>query len=290
MDPENQHGDRHHLVARHLLLRHLPVHARSSTMGLHDPERALRIRGLVRRGRVLDFRAEHRHRLDVRHHPHPDDLERADVDAEEGHGGFCAVPGSLVRIRPSLFSSPGSLSVTDSALTSASIATLIRVKYLVELSDYSDILFTGTTAMVWTLIEPGIAITAASLITIRPLLRAMNFAGFNSTGNNTSRNLTSNNNLSRSMGQHDLSQRRDDFALVNWNALSSVTGPEEVVVKGARNRNEPLSDAESERYILQGQGEEVQEGIKQTRTVTVVINRGSRAESLSREYRGNTRL
>lgn len=36
--------------------------------------------------------------------------------------------------------------------------------------------------MVWTLVEPGVAIVAASLATIRPLLRAMRVCGFDSTG------------------------------------------------------------------------------------------------------------
>lgn len=36
--------------------------------------------------------------------------------------------------------------------------------------------------MVWTLIEPGVAIIASSLVTMRPLLRAMGVKGFNSTG------------------------------------------------------------------------------------------------------------
>ena len=35
--------------------------------------------------------------------------------------------------------------------------------------------------MVWTLIEPGVAIIASSLATIRPLLRAMKIRGFEST-------------------------------------------------------------------------------------------------------------
>lgn len=34
--------------------------------------------------------------------------------------------------------------------------------------------------MVWTLIEPGIAITAACLVTMRPLLRCLNLRGFES--------------------------------------------------------------------------------------------------------------
>jgi hypothetical protein len=34
--------------------------------------------------------------------------------------------------------------------------------------------------MVWTLVEPGVAITAACLVTMRPLLRALKFRGFES--------------------------------------------------------------------------------------------------------------
>jgi len=36
--------------------------------------------------------------------------------------------------------------------------------------------------MVWTLVEPGVAIIASSLATIRPLLRALRIRGFESTG------------------------------------------------------------------------------------------------------------
>ncbi|PKS05246.1 hypothetical protein jhhlp_008617 [Lomentospora prolificans] len=64
----------------------------------------------------------------------------------------------------------------------ASVATLIRLKFLSDLVQTEDILFAGTDAMVWTLIEPGVAIVAASLATIRPLLRAMRFKGFETTG------------------------------------------------------------------------------------------------------------
>ncbi|KAH8667439.1 hypothetical protein BGZ60DRAFT_377245 [Tricladium varicosporioides] len=66
----------------------------------------------------------------------------------------------------------------------ASIATLIRLKFLVDLEDSSDNLFAGTDAMVWTLVEPGVAICAASLITIRPLLRMLRFPGFDTNPSN----------------------------------------------------------------------------------------------------------
>ncbi|KAJ6438087.1 integral membrane family protein [Purpureocillium lavendulum] len=62
----------------------------------------------------------------------------------------------------------------------ASIATLIRLKYLNRLQDADDLLFTATDAMIWTLVEPGVAIIASGLATIRPLLRAIKVSGFTS--------------------------------------------------------------------------------------------------------------
>ncbi|KAI2778613.1 hypothetical protein F4815DRAFT_234381 [Daldinia loculata] len=63
----------------------------------------------------------------------------------------------------------------------ASIATLVRLKFLADLTDMADILHAGTDAMVWTLIEPGVAIVASSLVTIRPLLRLWKIRGFGGT-------------------------------------------------------------------------------------------------------------
>ena len=45
----------------------------------------------------------------------------------------------------------------------------------------------GTDSMVWTIVEPGLAIIASSLATIRPLLRAMRIRGFESTGDSDKR-------------------------------------------------------------------------------------------------------
>lgn len=65
---------------------------------------------------------------------------------------------------------------------SASVATLVRLKYLVDLTTDHDILYRGTEAMVWTLVEPGVAIIAASLVTVRPLLRTLDLSGFEDSG------------------------------------------------------------------------------------------------------------
>ncbi|EHK50607.1 uncharacterized protein TrAtP1_011128 [Trichoderma atroviride] len=69
----------------------------------------------------------------------------------------------------------------------ASVATLIRIRYLTVMKDLDDLLFAATQVMTWTVIEPGVAIIAASLATIRPLLRAWRVHGFASTFRSRSR-------------------------------------------------------------------------------------------------------
>ncbi|KAG0647852.1 hypothetical protein D0Z07_5956 [Hyphodiscus hymeniophilus] len=54
---------------------------------------------------------------------------------------------------------------------SASIATVIRIPYLKNFRNKPDFLFATTDVMIWTTVELGIGICAASLATIRPLLR-----------------------------------------------------------------------------------------------------------------------
>ncbi|KAM3509948.1 hypothetical protein MY10362_000291 [Beauveria mimosiformis] len=63
----------------------------------------------------------------------------------------------------------------------ASIATLIRVKFLAALTETDDLLFSATDALLWSMVEPGVAIIASSLATIRPLLRVLKIRGFEST-------------------------------------------------------------------------------------------------------------
>jgi hypothetical protein len=125
--------------------------------------------------------------------------------------------------------------------------------------------------MAWTLVEPGIAITAASLITIRPLLRALNFKGFDSTDPDT-------NNPSRSSqipGTHNLSLR-SDIPASHWQNITSSSGPSKgdlTIPKGLKKKDRrrvqtqaAREDSSSEGYILQGLEEE---GIRMTANVIV---------------------
>ncbi|KAG6049441.1 hypothetical protein E4U39_006044 [Claviceps sp. Clav50 group G5] len=60
----------------------------------------------------------------------------------------------------------------------ASVATLIRFRFLTSIERTDDILFHATDASIWSLIEVGVAIIASSLATVRPLLRALRIRGF----------------------------------------------------------------------------------------------------------------
>lgn len=55
--------------------------------------------------------------------------------------------------------------------------------------------------MVWTLVEPGVAIVAASLVTIRPLLRLFRLHGFESTGRTPGPSGTARSGTQRSAGK-----------------------------------------------------------------------------------------
>lgn len=156
-------------------------------------------------------------------------------------------------------SDTGSMDFCDenvlTSCNSASIATLIRIKYLVALGSYEDNLYTATPALVWTLVEPGVAITAASLITIRPLLRAWGIAGFGSNGTGPSRlpgytNDNTGRGGERSGGREGREMTgTNDFSLKSWNHISAGSGME------GKERTETtiVGDDGSEEYILQRQ-------------------------------------
>jgi hypothetical protein len=191
---------------------------------------------------------------------------------------------------------------------SASIATLIRLKFVVELADTSDILCMSCSRSFtlnahikqlirvfhshqnnsngWTLVEPGIAITAASLITIRPLLRALNFKGFDSTDPYT-------NNPSRSHqtpGTHNV-RLKDDIPASHWQNITSSSGPSKgdlTIPEGLKKKDGSMvqtravgEDSSSEEYILQGLEEE---GIRMTVNVTVSRDTWSMRNGVGRSH------
>ncbi|KAI6766276.1 hypothetical protein HG530_007346 [Fusarium avenaceum] len=147
----------------------------------------------------------------------------------------------------------------------ASVATLIRLRFLADLTDTDDILFAGTDAMAWTLIEPGVAIVASSLATIRPLLRAMKIRGFESTDNNYSTGHSagtpSNANRAKSSVLAMPGFGPDDVSLTNITHQNKTNGrsyTDDVHILPPRNHTEgPLSPGQvstvkSEILVIQG--------------------------------------
>lgn len=74
--------------------------------------------------------------------------------------------------------------------------------------------------MIWTIIEPGVAIVASSLATIRPLLRAMRIRGFESTDHKST-----GNSFRRSLHQQPIALRSDDVALTSQSQRSPHSQP-----------------------------------------------------------------
>ncbi|PQE28739.1 integral membrane family protein [Rutstroemia sp. NJR-2017a WRK4] len=62
----------------------------------------------------------------------------------------------------------------------ASIATIIRLKYIVALGELSDGLYSIAPVFLWSSVELGLGIIAASVATLRPILRRFHIIGFNS--------------------------------------------------------------------------------------------------------------
>lgn len=136
----------------------------------------------------------------------------------------------------------------------------------------------GTDAMMWTLIEPGVAIVAASLATTRPLLRAMRLKGFESTGrtgksadvrsgvSNRSRQHTIDDIESRIAnskrgdrmemnplpGHDDFSPTRERFGsamdMPNMPGIAITTDQTERLVQDSRTRR-----AASEMFVIEGE-------------------------------------
>ncbi|KAI2623127.1 hypothetical protein GGR54DRAFT_37667 [Hypoxylon sp. NC1633] len=128
----------------------------------------------------------------------------------------------------------------------ASVATLVRLKFLADLTDMADILHAGTDAMVWTLIEPGVAIVASSLVTIRPLLRLWKIRGFGSTGQSRPTGQYNSHPVSRTAKSNKMPAfGSNDVTLVDMEAgHTRTTISSSGSIKGSKaNLQRSLSDA-----------------------------------------------
>jgi len=127
--------------------------------------------------------------------------------------------------------------------------------------------------MVWTLIEPGVAITAASLITIRPLLRALRFKGFESDQptNTTQSDYYRSHPSHPSHPSHNHIQLRDDISTESWSHTIS-SGPS----SGSQPGNPTLGRTENDG---KKKGRIVQEVVGEDTDSEVLVLQGVRSET-----------
>lgn len=111
----------------------------------------------------------------------------------------------------------------------------------------------STDALLWTIVEPGIGIIAASIVTLRPLLKAWKVSGFSA---NTDSRQTPAGGISGSHGPYSRSQELDELPGANSNASTNRRSKLSVTGKGGvRTRAQPVladasSDTGSEDFIL----------------------------------------
>lgn len=176
------------------------------------------------------------------------------------------------------------------------------MKFLIDLANFDDILFTTTDAELWTIIEPGLSIIAASIVTLRPLLRAMKITGFSSADTYASgyANRTplshSNMNSRPDARGYVRSQELDELPLHGVRTVitrdDGTKGLSQPVITGTGNegrnggqskssqvlgREDEVSDIGSEDFIIHShsQGSMTNGGIRRTNTVTISHDKSS---------------
>jgi len=113
----------------------------------------------------------------------------------------------------------------------ASTATLVRLKYIVGLTDPEDILFSLTEALMWTTIEAGIGIAAASIATMRPLFRSFSMPGFSSTGSRSDRRPMPQNGYHQSYDLGYIQNNRiETWTTTHANGVSDVNTSQESIL------------------------------------------------------------
>lgn len=105
--------------------------------------------------------------------------------------------------------------------------------------------------MTWSVVEPGTAITAASLVTIRPLLRAFHITGFKSSNTVSSRPTQGQNISLRSGFQPEFGNAQSSG---DPRRESSPWPPVPGLKRTTVAHSEEVSDGGSEEYILEGPG------------------------------------
>lgn len=134
--------------------------------------------------------------------------------------------------------------------------------------------------MIWTLVEPGVAIIASSLVTIRPLLRAWKIRGFQSTENSKHTGPFSHGNpgsrTGRSQGKSGYGSRdtsRHDSDLERGHSQRRTKGSDfsSIAIKSHRSKISNMSRISEGELGLHEDGSKISDvnGIQVTRRIEI---------------------
>lgn len=120
-------------------------------------------------------------------------------------------------------------------LTSASCATIIRLRYLTLYNDQAEFMFSTGQIGLWSVVEEGIGICAGSMPTLKPLLSLSIFGGSTNASNDPSRGtlpLSASNHLNQG-------EQRDAVK------MDTIRSPRE-----SKNKQRGSTDDDSLKHIL----------------------------------------
>lgn len=139
----------------------------------------------------------------------------------------------------------GAVPLTD--LDRASVATIVRMKYLLAYQDPDDYVYGITDIAIWSEVECTIGIVAGSLATMRPLLRYLRVLGLSITSS------------SKSTESEGAAHRLQAFPKPRRSSVSKIATSYKVVIERGRDaeRGDEESDGGSQRRILPDSGLEI---------------------------------
>ena len=125
---------------------------------------------------------------------------------------------------------------------SASTATIVRLNYLLAYNDpSSDYLYNIAHIAIWSITESGLGLIAGSMATLRPLLRHIPFLSQYSNPKSTKD--------TKPQGRNGESHRLQTF-----HYSKSGTHQCDTIIEGGDHEWDRLSDAESQKHIVQNDG------------------------------------
>lgn len=138
---------------------------------------------------------------------------------------------------------------------SASIATIVRIPYADGILDNPNYLYTSTDICIWSTVEIGVALTATSLATLKPLLRKLrlfNLSEVMSYGSASNRQTRDQNGNSTKRASHHVKSfsHGNNLVTISANPQNKENWGKKIMKRESMELSlVPASDAESNKSL-----------------------------------------